>query len=177
LVFYLSSSGVFGEFSADKILQTAEVIQTDFENNETYEGKKYDLGIEDFSNTSLISVFPLAVTTAIFRPFIWEAGNLLMILNGLESLFLLYFTFRILWTGRNNNSLAVLFKTDYFIFSILYVLILAYFVGFTSGLFGILARLKAPILPFFVFLLVYKMTKKETSIEESNLESTVSDNQ
>lgn len=164
LIFYLSSSGVFGEFSADKILQTAEVIQTDFENNITYTGKKYDLGIEDFSSTSMISVFPLAVATAIFRPFIWEAGNILMILNGLESLFLLYFTFRIIWTGRNNNSLADLFKTDYFIFSIIYVLILAYFVGFTSGLFGVLARLKAPILPFFVFILVYKMTKEKDEL-------------
>ena len=170
-VFYLSSSGIFGEFSADTILKTAETIQTDFQKNETYTGKKYELGIEDFSPSSLISVIPLAISTAIFRPFIWEAGNVLMILNGLESLFLLYFTFRILWTGRKNNSLAVLFKTDYFIFSILYVLILAYFVGFTSGLFGILARLKAPILPFFVFILVYKMTKTESdniSLESNN---------
>ena len=66
-------------------------------------------------------------------------------------------------TVQKGIPIKILFTQEYFIFSIIYVLILAYFVGFTSGLFGILARLKAPVLPFFVFILLYKLTKDKTS--------------
>jgi hypothetical protein len=160
---YLNNSNLFGEFSANNIVETAEIIHSDFQNNETYKGKKYDLGITDFSPVSLISVIPAAIVTTLFRPFIWEAGNVLMILNGLESLLLLYFCAKMILTVQKGIPIKVLFTQEYFIFSIIYVLILAYFVGFTSGLFGILARLKAPVLPFFVFILLYKLTKDKTS--------------
>lgn len=160
---YLNSSNLFGEFSANNIVETAEVIHSDFQNNESYKGKKYDLGITDFSPTSLISVIPMAIVTTLFRPFIWEAGNALMILNGLESLLLLYFFVKMILTARKGVPIKVLITQEYFIFSIIYVLILAYFVGFTSGLFGILARLKAPVLPFFVLILLYKRTKDKSA--------------
>lgn len=155
LIFYFSGDGVFGEFSVDSVFETAEVIQKDMMNNAGYTGKRYDLGITDFSGLNLLKVMPAAIGTTIFRPFLWEADSVFMLINGLENLLILFFTLRIIWKYKQNRILKSIGKVDILLYSFVLVLILGFFVGLTSGLFGTLVRLKGPVMPFFVLIILY----------------------
>lgn len=160
LIVYLRSSEL-GEFSSDQILDTAKVIHSDFKVNERYTGKRYDLGLNDFSPTSLVLAIPGAIVATLYRPFLWEFEGPLMFIIGIESLFFIYFTVRFFLVNRRVASLSILYKKELLLFALLFILIFGYFVGFTSGLFGVLARLKAPALPFFLLLLFSRDQKEE----------------
>ncbi|MDR0801728.1 hypothetical protein [Fluviicola sp.] len=160
IVFFMSNGSLFGEFSSDNLTETANTIYLDFQNNAGYTGKRYDLGISEVNSTTMVTVIPAAILTTIYRPFIWEADNALMLINGLESSIFLLLSFTILRRRRiaflpKNNAQT----RDFIIFCLLFVLILAYFVGLTSGLFGVLSRLKAPVLPFFLLIIFSRLNK------------------
>jgi hypothetical protein len=151
--FYLMSSDSLGELGVQNLLENAETTQNDFKYNETYTGKKYDLGEIEFTSTGMLKVAPAAIGTALFRPFIWEMGNPFMLLNGLENLIISYFFLTYIFKLYKEKSFKRILSNHLFFYSLILVLILGFFVGLTSGLFGILVRMKAPILVFFVLLL------------------------
>ena len=155
ILYYFSYTGSFGEFSAESVFQTAEVIQKDMLNNASYTGKRYYLGIEEFSGVSLLLVAPEAIATTLFRPFIWETDGVFMFLNGLENLLILYLCIRFLMTWKQIR-INELKENPFYLYALFFVLILGYFVGLTSGLFGTLVRLKTPIMPFFLLIILYK---------------------
>ncbi len=151
--FYLMNSDSMGELGVQTLLENAETTQSDFKNNLTYTGKKYDLGKVEFTSSGMLKVAPAAIGTALFRPFIWEMGNPFMLLNGLENLIISYFFLTYLLKLYREKSFKRILSNHLFLYSLILVLILGFFVGLTSGLFGILVRMKAPILVFFVLLL------------------------
>lgn len=156
LMFYFSNSGSFGEFSAGSVFETAEVIQKDMLNNAGYTGKRYHLSIEEFSGINLLLVAPEAIATTLFRPFIWEADGIFMLLNGLENLVILYLCIRFFLSRKKNHFSNELKENSFYLYALFLILILGYFVGLTSGLFGTLVRLKTPIMPFFLLIILYK---------------------
>lgn len=153
---YFRSENALGEYSASAVFKTAEIIQTDLINNQGYTGKRYNLGLTEFSGANIIRAIPAAINVSLFRPYIWEADSAFMLLNGFENLIILYLTVRIIWTSRKDGTLKLMLKNDFFLFALLFVLLLGFFVGLTSGLFGTLVRLKTPIMPFFIILVCYK---------------------
>ena len=137
--------------NSDKLVEAA-AIQKDFATNETYEGKKYDLGITDYSPAGMVSAFVPAVIAGFYRPFIWESLSLTLILNGLEGAYFLYLTFA--FFRRNAlKKINLIRKHEFFIFAFFFCLLMAYMAGLTSGLLGVLVRFKAPLIPFLVLLL------------------------
>ena len=161
LVFYFSNSGSFGEFSADSVFKTAEVIQQDMLNNVGYTGKRYHLNIDDFTGVNLLFVAPAAIGTALFRPFIWESEGVFMLLNGLENLGILYLTLRFFLIRRKDLLINEFKNNTFYLYALTLVLMLGYFVGLTSGLFGTLVRLKTPLMPFFLLVVSYKWVDHE----------------
>lgn len=167
IVLFSRFSNVFGEYSAENIVKTAEVTYNDFQKNQSYTGKRYDLGITEFTFGEMVKATPLAIITAIYRPFIWEAQGALMILNGLEGLLLLYFTLKLFRRRKNKTPeeqrapTKEEIQTDQVVFmAIIFCLIIGFFVGFTSALFGVLVRMKAPIIPFVLLIVFRKLTQK-----------------
>jgi hypothetical protein len=143
---YLGTSG-------QKILKEAEIIQTDFQQNKSYQGKKYNLGSTNFTPTGLVRSMPLSIVTAIFRPFPWEALSPGLILNGLESVILIYLLFQFL-RKRPGKRFAKIRDSELLTFSLYLVMIMAFMTGFTAIIFGLLVRLRAPLLPFIILLLI-----------------------
>lgn len=143
---YLGSRG-------QSYLKEAEVTQKDFLENKAYTGKKYDVGAIDYSTTGLIRALPLSVFTGIFRPFLWEALSPGLILNGLESVILIYLLLKFLW-NKPRKRFARIRDSEILTFSLYLVIIMAFMTGFTSIIFGILVRLRAPLLPFIILLLI-----------------------
>ena len=143
---FLSSS-----FSQE-LLKEAEVINKDMTTNKTYGSNRYDLGITDYSTTGMIKAVPASIVAGIYRPFIWESLSISLFLNGIESMILIFFTFRFIFSKGIKQRIAMIRENEFLIYALVFALILAYFAGFTSILFGVLVRFKAPVLPFLLLI-------------------------
>jgi hypothetical protein len=157
----------FSGETAQKYLKEAEVVQQDFKLNKTYTGSKYDLGDVTYTPLGILRAMPLSVFTGIYRPLPWEALSPGLILNGLESILLFYLTFVFLFNKRRKR-IARIRDSDILTFSLYFVIIFAFMTGFTSVIFGVLVRLRAPLLPFFLLLLTVKPLeeKKEEEVTQ-----------
>lgn len=102
---------------------------------------------------SMVINAPLALCNVLFRPFPWEALSLLPALASLENVVLfLFFAFSlrsILVISASPNRWVV-------ISTIIYILILAVFLGLSTPNFGTLSRYRIGFLPFFVILILYR---------------------
>jgi len=146
----------FSKFSLDNAQEKAE----DMQRWHTYrvevlkggEGSSYNLGIVEFSPLGIISKIPAAINVAIFRPYIWEAGNPVMMLSALESIVLLFFTLQMIWQFVRAPGVGFRFMSRHSIipFMLVFSLIFAFSVGFTSYNFGALSRYRIPLLPFYL---------------------------
>jgi uncharacterized membrane protein YfcA len=135
-------------------------------NNKSYGTDRYDLGITDYSPVGLALAFPNSVLAGFYRPYIWEALSVSLILNGIESILIIYLTARFLFSGRVRQRIRRVRNHEFLVFAFFFALILAYFAGFTSILFGVLVRFKAPLLPFIVIVLTsyFREEKSKTGI-------------
>jgi len=139
----------FGKFSLDQIQQTAKDFQS-WHIVASEGGSGYTIGnASDFSTTGLIKKFPLAVNVTLFRPYLWEARNIVLLAAALESLAMSGFTIYILWKTKI-VKLPIYFAEDSAIgFCLIFALIFAFSVGLTSFNFGALVRYKIPCVPFY----------------------------
>lgn len=137
-------------------LEEAEIQSDDFERNvETYgNSPRYNLGVSEFTIAGIIKVFPLAVITAFYRPFIYEALSVSLFLNGLESMVLLWFTLKFLFNGSVFRKVQLILSNEVLSFALYFSVLFGLIVGLTSIIFGVLVRFRAPILPFMVLLLL-----------------------
>lgn len=137
-------------------LEEVAIIQKDFVANTTYGGPKYDLGITDYSPLGMLKAGPLAIFTALYRPLLWEAGGqgALLALGGVESLILIALTLFFLFKGNLREKFKYIGRSEFLLFALLFALIFGFFVGFTAGLFNVLVRFKAPLMVFFVLVLL-----------------------
>jgi hypothetical protein len=141
----------YSQYSIQGALKTAEIYQ-DWHTNlaETRSASGYSLGEIDGSARSIITKIPAAINVTLFRPYLFEVRNPVMLLSALESFFMLIFTIRILWkTGLRLTLRAVMVNPTAF-FCMFYSLFFAFCVGFTAYNFGALVRYKIPCIPFFV---------------------------
>jgi hypothetical protein len=153
---------------ADEYVEEAAVINQDMTNNETYGNNRYNLGITDYSPFGMIKAIPSSVIAGVYRPFIWEALSVSLLLNGIESIVLMYFTFRFFFSWKVWERIKRVRNHEFLIYAFFFAVILAYFAGFTSILYGVLVRFKAPVLPFLVMVLTahYMEEKKELEIRD-----------
>lgn len=148
---------------ADEYIQEAAIINQDMTHNKTYGTNRYDLGITDYSPLGMVMAFPSSVIAGVYRPFLWESLSVSLILNGIESIVLMYFTLRFFFSSKVKERIRRVRNHEFLIYAFYFALILAYFAGFTSILFGVLVRFKAPVLPFLVIVLTaHYMEEKKT---------------
>ncbi len=141
----------FTQFSLRNVLGTAQA----FHEWHGYLAKAekasgYSLGSVDGSWFSVLSKMPAAVNVTLFRPYLWEVRSPVMLLSAVESLFIFGFTLRIFWLNGIRNTLRVIVSNPTITFCIIFSLIFAFAVGFTSYNFGALVRYKIPCIPFFL---------------------------
>lgn len=149
------------EFAAE-----AEIIQNDLKTNTTYGDNRYDLGISDFSANGMIRAMPISIYTAFYRPYLWEANSIFIFISAIESFLFLVFSIRLLLLKNIIQSFRSIRNNELLMASLVFSLILGFFAGYTAGLFGVLVRFKAPLLPF-LFLILFFKTQNNTEIIES----------
>jgi hypothetical protein len=169
----------FGTSLADGFIKEASVINLDMSTNKTYGTNRYSLGEVEYSPVGMVAAAPMSIVAGFFRPYIWEALSVSLILNGLESIVLIYFTFRFFASRKIGQRIKRIRKHEFLIFAFFFALILAYFAGFTSILFGVLVRFKAPVIPFLVIILTsYFMEERfGEKAQQKNLDNLNSNSQ
>ena len=168
-LFFMQQLGseALGKYSLDKLVQTSSVNRGYIYYVSGEEGSAYSLGDFDASITGMLSKFPLAVNVTFFRPYLWEAKKLIVLLSAIEALLFLFITLKILFAvgpvkvWRTINSDATIQ------FCLIFSIIFAFAVGISSYNFGALSRYKIPCLPFYslaLILIYYKNKKKNYSL-------------
>lgn len=138
---------------AEEMVKEAQVVQQDFLQNPTYTGKRYAISNTDASPGGLLQAVPLAVFYGIYRPFITESFSVTLIMNGLESLLLMWFTLGFLFKRNVFSKIKKIRKQEILVFALIFSFFIAFMAGFTSVLFGVLVRIRAPLMPF-IFLVL-----------------------
>lgn len=146
-----------------ELANEASVIQQDFANNSVYTGKRYEIDISDPSPAGMLRAFPVSVFFGVYRPFIFEALSATLIFNGIESTILVFMTLNFLFNGNPIKKFQWIFKNEFLVFSLVFVLLIGFMAGYTSVLYGVLVRIRAPLLPF-AFLIF--TTKSELQMQE-----------
>ncbi|MBX2917514.1 MAG: hypothetical protein KF856_19780 [Cyclobacteriaceae bacterium] len=140
-------------YAVENIARTAQVTAYDIG---FYTGRDagsgYSLGELDGTLASMITKMPQAVNVSLFRPYLWEVKNPLMLLSALEGTLLLVLVLYILFSVR--LKLFSLLNNPDVIFTLVFALIIAFAVGITSYNFGTLTRYRIPMLPYFTISLV-----------------------
>jgi len=121
-----------------------------YEVSQKQEGSGYNLGRQDGTIGGMAKLAPQAIATSLFRPFIWEAHNPVMLLSAIEAAFFLFFTFRIFWRTGIRATLSLISQTPVLLMCFIFSLIFAASVGITSSNFGTLVRYKIPLIPFYL---------------------------
>ena len=116
-------------------------------------GSAYTLGDFDYTPSGIVRKIPAAIWVTLFRPYIWETRNIVMMLSSLESAsLLLLFIYTLFQSGPIRFFKAVSGDPMLLAF-LIFSLVFAFAVGLSSYNFGSLVRYKIPMLPFFVSLL------------------------
>lgn len=137
----------------NEFIQEALVVQDDFKNNKTYGKNQYSIGEIDSSPFGIVKAMPASIFSGIYEPLPWNGLSISLILNALESILLLYLTFRLFLKGNFLKWFQGIRKNEILLFMLVFVFLIAFIAGFTSVIYGVLVRIRAPLLPF-VFLLL-----------------------
>lgn len=165
----------FQKFSLDNLEMKAKGMQTwhtyvvDVLNDG--QGSSYSLGEVDYSVTGIIKKIPVAINVALFRPYIWEIRSSIMLLSAGESLVILFFTLSAIWYFFKHFYFALKFigENPTIIFMLVFSLVFAFSVGFSSYNFGALSRYRIPLLPFYmaaIFIVRGELKQYDTYLEK-----------
>lgn len=141
------------QYNIENALETAEVTA-----NYIYrisvrdQGSAYDLNIE-YTPLGILKAFPAAVNVTLFRPYLWEVRNPVMLLAALEGTAFLLITLFLLFKIGLLNLFRFVFSNPYLLASLAFSIAFAFSVGATTFNFGSLVRYKIPCLPFYGLVL------------------------
>jgi len=128
-------------------------------------GSEYNVGKLDGSLGSMITAAPQAILVSLYRPFLFEVRNPVMLLSALECTWFLWLTFGSIKRLGLIKFFKAILGNPFLTFCIIFSILFGLGVGLTSGNFGTLVRYKVPLLPFFVSaLLVLKDYKGHSRI-------------
>jgi hypothetical protein len=135
------------------------------------QGSAYTLGDFDYSPAGMARKFPMAIWVTLYRPYLWESHNIVMLLSALESFALLIFTIYVFYKVGVRRVFAKVTSTPILTFVFLFSIIFAFAVGVTTYNFGTLVRYKIPMYPFFVaglfILLTYSKRERKRRVLEA----------
>lgn len=127
-------------------------------------GSTYILGQLDGTFGSLIRLAPESVNVSLFRPYLWEIKNPLMLMSALESAAFLLLTIFVIIKSR--VFLFISLTNPDVLFCLVFSITFAFAVGVSSFNFGTLSRYKIPLLPFYLLALIfiYDYAKRERKL-------------
>ena len=162
-------SQVGGEFSKwgspDALMELAATNQEDLRRGQ-YGDHYFNLGEFEPTFAGVIVKAPQAIVATLFRPFIWEAGNVVMLLSAFENIYILFLTLYVLFKTKIFGAIRLIRKIPLLSFALTFSIFFAFAVGLSTANFGALVRFKIPMIPFFLsslFILVHHIEEAKIS--------------
>lgn len=174
-------SSLGGDYSSvDAMLNKIAIMQQDLV-KDYYGGNTFDIGRFEPTIPGVLTKAPAAMIAGVFRPFLWECRNPIMMISGIENtviLFLFLYVILLSVTAAFKIGLGYMWKTTFdnslVIFSLVFSFSFAFFVGISTANFGALVRYKIPLIPFLMaslFIIIRKYNReKEADIEKRKAE-------
>ncbi|AHM59925.1 hypothetical protein D770_08310 [Flammeovirgaceae bacterium 311] len=142
-------------YSLDRISYTAEATARWLTYvSEQQGGSVYTLGDFDYSTAGMIRKALPAINVTLFRPYVWEVKNVVMLLSALESLFLLLFTLYVVYKRGLYGFFRGIKDDPTVLFCLIFAIAFSFAVGVSTYNFGSLVRYKIPMLPFYLIALL-----------------------
>ena len=135
-------------------------------------GSAYSLGDFDYSPAGMVRKFIPAVWVTLYRPHLWEANSIVMLLSALEAFALLLFSIYVLYKVGLISSFRHIGSNPFLIFCFVFSIFFAFAVGLTTYNFGSLVRYKIPFYPFFVSALFILLSYSKRERKRALLEAT-----
>ncbi|MDQ3048355.1 MAG: hypothetical protein M3R27_12460 [Bacteroidota bacterium] len=154
---------ISGGFKIESLINEASVKQNDLKRAD-YNGNSFDIGTYEPTIDGALSVAPSAVLAGLYRPFVWEARNVVMIFSGFENFLFLVLSVLLVIRLKFRKLFRVIAENPFILFSLSYSILFALIIGLSTSNFGALVRFKIAFLPVFVSSLVvlfYQMKSKE----------------
>ena len=108
---------------------------------------------------SLLKISPIAFINTFFRPHIFEAKSLMILLAALENLIIICFLIlSIIFFDKKNINL------NFLLFSTTFVLILFVLIGLIVPVMGAIVRYKVPALPFLICIFIILIDKEKVNL-------------
>lgn len=169
-----------GQYSSvEGMLEKASGTQFDLK-QAYYEGNTFDIGSFEPTIGGVLSKAHLAILAGLFRPYLWDSRNPVMLISALENSLLLFLTIYILvlsfatWRKQGGKYLRrIIFSDSYIIYSLIFVLLFSFSVGISTANFGALVRYKIPLIPFYLstLFIIARNINKERMKEKKNKKS------
>jgi hypothetical protein len=112
---------------------------------------------------SQASLVPLALLTALFRPFIFESFSAMQFLNAIEMTWLTVLFVQMVRRNKLADLVRRVLANPALMFCVAFVLILALGTGLSTANLGALSRYRAPMMPFFLLLLLLLREPEKTA--------------
>ncbi|HWA33431.1 MAG TPA: hypothetical protein VG737_04850 [Cyclobacteriaceae bacterium] len=132
-------------------------------------GSSYALEVSDWTPLGMLRSAPAAINVSLFRPYIWEARNPLMLISSMESTVLFVFTLYILISNFRLSMISL--TNQHVLFCLIFSLVFAFAIGISTFNFGTLTRYRILLLPFFALALVimndYSKRERKLSVLEA----------
>lgn len=111
--------------------------------------------------TSIVEAIPVGVWNVVFRPYLWEGKNIMMLASALENVILVaivllcLFSFNTSVIARNEERVTKQ-SPELNLALFLFISSITYFalIGISTPVLGNIVRYKAPLLPFFLFAFI-----------------------
>ena len=153
LAFYAATNLTKGDekYDIDNIGERSKIVSEYlYETSIKQDGSAYTLGKQDGTLSGMTKLVPQAIVVTLYRPFLWEVHNPVMLLSSLEALVFLFFTLRIIVRAGLLKTLSLIARTPVLSLCFLFALTFAGTVGVVSNNFGTLVRYKIPMIPFYL---------------------------
>lgn len=165
--FVIIISGVLGFYAVQKVGESdsrysLEAVAVTAEEtarwlsylSEIQGGSIYTLGDFDYSTAGMIRKALPAVNVTLFRPYVWEAHNVVMLLSALESLLLLLFTLYVIYKKGLMGFFKAIKNDPTIAFCLIFAISFSFAIGISTYNFGSLVRYKIPMLPFYLVAMI-----------------------
>ncbi len=158
---YISQSEGVQQFAVENVL---EEVKRQKEGYEVYSGdSNFNLGNFDPTPIGFAKLFPVAVYTALYRPFLWEVSKPIQFMSAIESFFFIIFTVYVLYKIGIKKFWQNLYSNNTIFFCFIFTFIFAGFVAISTANFGTLVRYKIPCLPFYLAALIILLSVKRNN--------------
>ena len=164
---------LLGRFAIEKLFDNIKEQQQSYLNSEDFSGGSvFNIGTIEPTLSGFISKMPAGINATLFRPYIWESKNVLMIFAGMENIILLLLTIGIIFKTGLFKFIKTSFSNPYVFLFLIYTMIFAAIIGLSTANFGTLGRYRIQIIPFYLAGILYVWYLKKITIPKKQHEKT-----